>query len=424
MSLEILLVVLILAVLLLLNIPIYLTILTGALYLNLFVNQVPIEAVFAGLYEGLMKPSLLAIPFFVLTGALIESSTMGKRLINVFISLLKNVRAGLPISCLLSNAVFGAISGSAPAAAATFGKIIYEPLEQAHGKKCALGIITSSGALSTIIPPSIIMIIYGVATDTNVAQLFLAGFIPGLIIVAIVSTYLFIRYKQSNLAGGKTDLSEVGRSFVKGLPVIFLPVIILGGIYAGIYTPTEAGAIAAVYSLLMGVIGLRDIRWRQAIPILMSSARITGQIFLLISASIVFSQAATMAQIPQLITSGFSGLDSIMFLIILNILLLIVGCFFEPGAAILILAPLLLPTARGLGIDPLHLGIVFTINLSIGMFTPPFGLNIFVIQSILKKPMSQISSAVFPYVGLYIIGLLILTYIPELSLWLPNVLGN
>jgi len=420
MSLDILLVILILAILLLLNVPIYIAILTGALYLNLLVNHIPIEAVFTGLYEGLMKPSLLAIPFFVLTGALIESSTMGKRLIDVFITLLKNVRAGIPISCLLANAVFGAISGSA----ATFGKVIYEPLEKAHGNKLALGIITSSGVLSTIIPPSIIMIIYGVATDTNIAQLFLAGFVPGLIIVAIVSAYLFIRYKQSNLAGGKTTLSEVGRSFVKGLPVIFLPVIILGGIYAGIYTPTEAGAIAAVYSLLMGVIGLRDIRWSQILPIMMSSARITGQIFLLISASIVFAQAATMAQIPQLITSGFSGLHPIMFLITLNILLLIVGCFFEPGAAILILAPLLLPTALGLGIDPLHLGIVFTINLSIGMFTPPFGLNIFVIQSILKKPMSEISSSVLPYVGLYIIGLLILTYIPELSLWLPNVLSK
>jgi len=304
MSLDILLVILILAILLLLNVPIYIAILTGALYLNLLVNHIPIEAVFTGLYEGLMKPSLLAIPFFVLTGALIESSTMGKRLIDVFITLLKNVRAGIPISCLLANAVFGAISGSAPAAAATFGKVIYEPLEKAHGNKLALGIITSSGVLSTIIPPSIIMIIYGVATDTNIAQLFLAGFVPGLIIVAIVSAYLFIRYKQSNLAGGKTTLSEVGRSFVKGLPVIFLPVIILGGIYAGIYTPTEAGAIAAVYSLLMGVIGLRDIRWSQILPIMMSSARITGQIFLLISASIVFAQAATMAQIPQLILNN------------------------------------------------------------------------------------------------------------------------
>ncbi|MCG9968195.1 TRAP transporter large permease [Pelotomaculum terephthalicicum JT] len=424
MTFVILPLVLILAVLLIINVPIYLAILTAAIYLQVFVNHVALSAVFVGLYESLTKPSMLAIPFFILTGALIESSTMGKRLIDIFISLLKNVRAGLPISCLLANAVFGAISGSAPAAAATFGKVINEPLEKAHGEKLSLGLITSSGALSTIIPPSIIMIIYGVATDTNVATLFQAGFIPGLVIVAIISVYLFVRYKRSNLAGGKTDFAEVGRSFIRGLPVIVLPVLILGGIYAGVFTPTEAGAIAAVYSFVIGVFVLKDIKWSETIPILMNASRITGQIFLLISASIVFAQAATMAQIPQLIVEGFSGLGPIMFLVILNVLLLIVGCFFEPGAAILILAPLLLPTARVLGIDTLHLGIVFAVNLSIGMFTPPFGLNIFVVQSILKKPMARISSSVMPYVALYVIGLLILTYIPELSLWLPRLLGQ
>jgi len=424
MTFVILPLVLILAFLLIINVPIYVAILTVAIYLQVFVNHVALSAVFVSLYESLTKPSMLAIPFFILTGVLIESSTMGKRLIDIFISVLKNVRAGLPISCLLANEVFGAISGSAPAAVATFGKFIIQPLQKAHGEKLALGLITSSGALSTIIPPSIIMIIYGVATDTNVAMLFQAGFIPGTVIVAIVGGYLFIRYKKSNLAGDKTSFAELGRTLIQGIPVIVLPVIILGGIYTGIFTPTEAGAVAAVYSFVMGVIVLKDIKWAQVIPLLMDASRVTGQLFLLISASIVFAQAATMAQIPQLIVSGFGGLDPFMFLLILNVLLLIVGCFFEPGAATLILAPLLLPTARVLGIDPLHLGIVFSINLSIGMFTPPFGLNLFVVQSILKKPMGLISSSVVPYIALYVAALLIITYIPELSLWLPRLLGQ
>ncbi|MGB9846052.1 MAG: TRAP transporter large permease [Desulfotomaculales bacterium] len=405
-----------------LNAPIYIAILAAAFYLQIFVNGMPLQNIFTGLFEALTKNSLLAVPFFIVAGNFIAASSLGTRLINLFIACLKNVRAGLSISCLLANAVFGAISGSPPAATATFGKIIYDPLEKAHGQKLALGLITSAGALSSIIPPSIIMIIYGIATDTSVAQLFMGGFLPGLVVVLIIGIYLFFRCKTSAFTGEPTSAAEIKKAFWRGIPVLVLPVLILGGIYGGIFTPTEAGAVAAAYSAVVGVLFLKDITLSQVLDLLKDSARTTGQIFILIASSVVFAQAATISQLPHHLTTFFSSFDDVQFLLFLNILLLLVGCFFEPSAAILILAPLLLPAAKHLGIDPLHLGIVFTVNLAIGMFTPPFGLNIFVSQSILKKSMGEISSGVLPFIVLYILALCVITYVPSLSLVLPRLL--
>ncbi len=204
---------------------------------------------------------------------------------------------------------------------------------------------------------------------------------------------------------------------------MILPVIVLGSVYTGLFTPTESGALAAVYSFFVAVFFTKDVNFKQLFAILKESSRTTAQIFLLIATSTVFAQAATIAQLPQLLTNAFSGMSSTMFLLTLNILLLIVGCFFDTGAAILILAPMLLPTATALGIDTLHLGIVFVVNLAIGLFTPPFGLNIFVAQSILKRPMGLISRSLVPYIILYIVAVLIITYVPQISLLLPNLLG-
>lgn len=432
MMIEILLPVLaILVILSLLKCPIYISILGAAIYLQLFVNKMSLTNVFTGLFESMTKNSLLAVPFFILAGSIIAASSLGQRLINVFIELLKKVRGGLPIACLLSNALFGAISGSGPAATATFGKIIYEPLANRHGEKMSLGIITSSAALSTIIPPSISMIIYGVATETSITKLFLGGFLPGALIVVIVGIYLVIRGKPLATAttAGSTSIDEsfswkkVGKAFYEGIPVLILPVIVLGSVYTGLFTPTESGALAAVYSFFVAVFFTKDVNFKQLFAILKESSRTTAQIFLLIATSTVFAQAATIAQLPQLLTNAFSGMSSTMFLLTLNILLLIVGCFFDTGAAILILAPMLLPTATALGIDTLHLGIIFVVNLAVGLFTPPFGLNIFVAQSILKRPMGLISRSLVPYIILYIVAVLIITYVPQISLLLPNLLG-
>jgi C4-dicarboxylate transporter DctM subunit len=419
----------ILIVMAVLNIPLYLCILTVTLFISAFVIKVPVESIFTGMFDNVAKTSFLCIPFFVLTGTLIQASTLGNRLINLFMVMLKSTNAGLAIACLFANGIFGAISGSSPAAVATFGKIIYEPLAKAQGPSLSVGLITSSGALSTIIPPSITLIIFGVATETSVTRLFMAGILPGLLLVAIVSVYLIWKCAKNARLGAfesgvqeKASLAEIRKAFAEAIPVLILPVIILGGIYSGVFTPTEAGAVAAVYTAFVSIALLRDIK-PALVPVhLAESCKVTCQIFLLIAVSTCFAQAATMAQIPAMITSGFSSLSEPAFLLMLNILLLIAGCFFDTGAAVLILAPLLIPAANSLMIDPVHLGIVFTVNLSIGMFTPPFGLNIFVSQSVLKKSMGEISRAVFPYIILYIAGLLIITYIPSISLFLPGFL--
>ncbi len=414
-------VLLILIVLSLLKCPIYVSILAAAIYLQIFVNHMSISNLFTGVFESMTKSALMAVPFFMVAGSIIASSSLGKRLINVFIELLKSVRGGFPISCVVANGIFGAISGSGPAATAVFGKICYEPLKEKHGEQLSLGVIVSSASLSTIIPPSVSMIIFGVATETSITQLFLAGLIPGILIVVIVAIYLIIRCKPNkDLPKDKFNAKEFKKTFIQSIPVLILPVIVLGSIYSGICTPTEAGALSALYAFIVAVFGTKDIKIRQMPTVLKDAGRTTAQIFLLIATSTVFSQAATVAQLPQLLQQAFANMGYVEFLIMLNILLLVVGCFFDTGAAILILAPMLMPTALALGINPLHLGIVFIANLAIGLFTPPFGLNIFVAQSVLKRPIGIISKSVLPFIALYFGSVLLISYIPILSTWLPG----
>ena len=425
-------VVVILLILVALNCPIWVAIFGATLYLQIFVNHMNLTNLFTGIFEACTKTSLLAVPYFILAGSIIASSSLGTRLINIFIALLRNIRGGLAIACLVANAIFGAISGSAPAATATFGKVVYEPLKEAHGKKLSLGLITSSGSLSTVIPPSITLIIFGVATETSISRLFICGFLPGIVLVAIVAVYLFIVCKENAFATSavndnrEDDIQNltIKKAFKEGILVLLLPVIVLGGIYSGLCTPTESGAIAALYSFIVAFFVYKDLKPSNLMGIFKDSAKTTAQIFILIAVSTAFAQAATIAQLPLLIQGMFSGVGKIGFLLILNIVLLIVGCFFDSSAAILIFAPMLLGTAVSLGISPLQLGIIFTVNLSIGMFTPPFGLNIFVSQSVLKVSMSDVAKSVLPFIGLYVLGLFLITYIPQISLILPQLLGQ
>jgi len=406
----------------LLNFPIYIAILAATLYLQVFVNKMPLQNLFVGFFESLTLRSLMAIPFFILAGNLISVSSLGSRLINLMDALLYRIRGGLAMSCLGANAFFGAISGSAPAATATFGRLIYKPLEKEYGEKLATGLITSSGALSTIIPPSIIMIIYGVVTETSIPQLFASGLVPGFVAVLIVGAYLFAKGKPVNREAAERPREPVGKAFLRAIPVLVLPVGILGTIYAGVVTPTEAAGVSVLYAAVVSILFFREIKFAQLVSVLRDSVRTTAQIFVLIAASTVFAQAVTIAQLPRYFTEFFSSYTTFEFLVFLVILLLIVGCFFEPGAAILILAPLLFPTAVSLGLHPVHLGMIFVFAMSIGMFTPPFGLNIFVAQSVLQKPVGVIYSSLVPYMVLYIIVLLLIAFVPELSLAIPNAL--
>lgn len=402
------------------GLPIYVALLVMTFYIQTFINDGSLVSVFAGLYDGIAKPSLLAIPFFVLAGNLIQSSSMGERLVLMILRLVGGIRGAVPISCVLANGFFGAISGSAPAATATIGKITYPALEKTYGEKMGLGLIASTGALSTIIPPSITMIIYGIATETSVGKLFFAGFIPGIILMIALSIYSFVKRPLSK--GPRVNKSEYDSPF-KGIPVILFPVIVLGGIYAGYFTPTEAGAVAAGYAFLIPLIIYKDFTYQKIKAALIDSARVTSQLFIIIASSIVFAQALTMAQVPQMLTETLGGMNPTLFLLMLNLILLIVGMLFEPGAAILILGPIIASIGRQLGIDSIHLGLIVCFNMSIGMFTPPFGLNLFVSQAVFRKPLEVISGSVWPFVAIYVAVLLLITFVPVLSTWLPGLIS-
>lgn len=412
---------LIVAVFVLLGCPIYLGILGATVFIQVFINDMPLVNLFTGMFESLNKTSLMSIPFFVFAGTVIAESSLGKRLIRLFVVLLRRVKGGLPVACVLANAVFGAISGSSTAAVATFGKVAYPQLEQEYGEKTGLGVITASATLSVIIPPSITMIIYGVCAEVSITSMFKGGILPGLLLVGIMSGYLFFKCRHVQLSAPEKaeGAKELRSAFLASIPVLILPVIVLGGVYGGFCTPTEVGAITAVYSLVVAF-ALRDITWKSLFSILKGTAKILGQVFLLVATSSVFSQAVTVAQLPQWLLQVFNGIPAWVFLLMVNILMLIIGCLFDTSAAILMFTPILLPVATMLGINPLHFGIILIVNLSIGMFTPPFGMNIFVAQITLKKPYGSIVRACVPYVLLFLIGLALVTYIPGISLLLAK----
>jgi C4-dicarboxylate transporter DctM subunit len=321
---------------------------------------------------------------------------------------------------IFANELFGAISGSAPAAAGTIGRAMLPMVAQTHGEKFALGLFTSAGALAIIMPPSIAMILFATATNASIGALFLAGVIPAILIGFLLAVYVYFKSPRPG-KDQRFDLAFALQSTLAGGPVLLFPVLVLGGIYSGLFTPTEAAAVSAIYAFILPCLIYREMSFAQVVSTMKETVKLTAQIFILIAASTVFSQALAVAQVPAMLSEMFSGMDAFTFLLILNVVLLIVGCFFDPTSAILVLAPVTLPIAEKLGIDLLHLGIVFTVNLAIGMVTPPFGLNLFVIMSIFKKPLEVVARSVPPFIGVYIVALIIITYFPKLYLWLPNL---
>jgi len=412
--------VLLLFAILIAGFPIYLALLTSGLYLLLAVYHVPVDMALTALYDGVGKFTLTAVPLFLLAGSLMEKSSVAGRLVDSITPWLVKVRGGVPIAAVISNELFGAMSGSAPAAAGTIGRAMFSYVKESNGEKFCLGLFASCGALAIIMPPSIAMILFATATNVSIGALFLAGIVPAAIIGIILA--IFIAVSSSSVdAHIKFSLRTAVKKTVEGLPVLLLPAIILGGIYAGLFTPTEAAAVGAVYALILGVVVYRELGIHEVVDCLKDTTKLTAQIFILIAASSVFSQALAVAAVPAALVQALNGLGPYMFLFILNIMLIIVGCFFDPTSAILILAPVVAPLAQSLGIDLVHLGIVFTVNLAIGMFTPPFGLNLFVIQSIFNRPNELIARSVVPFFLVYLVALGIITYFPQLYLWLPRL---
>jgi C4-dicarboxylate transporter DctM subunit len=415
-------------VLLLLGFPIFLVLLSAASVALVFYMHMPMAALHQNLFGSINAYALLAIPYFIFAGELMGRGTVARRLVDFVQDGVGSVRGSLGVTTVGVATIFGAISGVSAATVATIGKIMYPSMVNAgYPPSFAAGLITAVGAIDIIIPPSIPMIVYGAAAQESVPRLYAAGIVPGLLIALIIACYVVWRAKRQNFGQGKPfSASRFMRSTVRSLWALGAPAIILGGIYGGIFSPTEAAAVACVYAAFVTMVIFRELSVAEVIEAAAATVRFTTQILIIVACAGVFAWLLTVNQVPVTLVSWIKYLEVTpwQFLLVVNVLLLIVGCFLDPLSAILLLTPLLVPIAKALGIDTVHFGIVVTVNLAIGLFHPPFGINIFVAQSVLGIRLETIYRGILPFVLLYLIVLALITYLPGISLFGVRLLFN
>lgn len=404
--------------------------------LTMYGSGIPLQAMIQRMFAALDSFPLTAIPFFILAGALMEAGGISARLINFAQSLVGRATGGLGLVTVLSAMFFAAISGSSAATTAAIGGILI-PAMAARGypRPFATSVQAASGELGVMIPPSIPMIIFALTAGVpvSIGDLFIAGILPGLLVAGALMTTVYVISKRKGygrVAQNSGEDSGVGsqqgiwNSFKAAFLPLLLPVFVLGGIYGGVFTPTEAAAAAVGFALLIGVLIFRTITVEKLMMALRSSLLNTVVILLIISSASVFGWVLTVNRVPEVVSQVFVSISDnpLVFLIMINVLLLIVGMFLETGAAITVLAPILTPVALQLGIDPIHFGILMIVNLAVGMTTPPVGVNLFVACQIAGLRIEQIIKSMVPFYLALLISLMIITYVPGLSLWLPNIL--
>jgi C4-dicarboxylate transporter, DctM subunit len=410
--------------LLLLGFPIFLILMITALVALAFVSGVSPTVVQTTMFGSLDSFPLLAVPFFVLAGEIMGQGGIAKRIIAWVLAVVGGVRGSLAVTTIASSEVFGAMSGSAVGCVAAVGRLLLPALrEGGYGERFSTSLIAASGAVAVIIPPSIPLIIYGVVAQQPVTVLFLAGILPALLIGLIDATYVLVyaRVKGIPRSGGARWSTIWAATKDAGWALGTL-VVIFGGIYGGIFTPTEAAGVAVVYALLVSKFIYRDITWKQLGKIAMSAAQLNGQILVIVTAAGLYSWFLTTSGIPQQLIAQVEAMHigEWQTLLLFNVVLLLVGSFLEPAPAILILTPLFLPVVEALGVSPIHFGIIIAVNLSLGMYTPPFGLNLFASHSLFGTKLGMLYRGVLPFLAINGIGLLLVTYVPQISLFLPG----
>ena len=380
----------------------------------------------SAIFSKLDKYALMAIPMFILAGNLLSKGSSAKRIVDFAKTFVGHLPGGLPIAAIFASIIFAAVSGSSPATVAAIGSIMFGAITAAgYPKSYAVGTITASGSLGILIPPSIVMIIYGVTAEVSIGKLFIAGIIPGLLIGFMLMSVTYIGAKR--LGFKKTEPAswdEKWKKFKESFWALMTIVIIIGGIYGGIFTPTEAAAVSAIWALFIAIFIYKDIKLNELKTVFLESAKTSAMIMFIIANASVFAYFLTLESIPQMLSDFVvqMHLNKTTFLIAVNILLLIAGNFMEPSSIIMIMVPLLLPVATMLGINPIHFGVIITINMELGMLTPPVGLNLFVASGITGLSIKEVVKAVIPWFFVIFIGLLLITYIPQISLWLPEVM--
>ena len=408
------------------GVPVAVSLGLSSLITILLFGQDSLPSLALKLYETSEHFTLLAIPFFVLGGAFMTTGGVARRMIRFAIACVGHLRGGLAIASVLACMLFAAVSGSSPATVVAVGSIVIAGMVRAgYPMPFAAGVVCNAGTLGILIPPSIVMVVYGAATETSVGDLFMAGVVPGTMLGLLLMVAIWLRARAMGIElQPRASLTEVLTSARDSIWGLLLIVIILGGIYGGVFTPTEAAAVAAVYAFLIAMFVYRDIGPKHVPGVLADAGKVTVMLMFIIANALLFAHVLTTERIPQLIAEQVLawGLPPWGFLIFVNVLLLLAGMFMEPTGIILILAPILFPIAMQLGIDPVHLGIIMVVNLEIGLVTPPVGLNLFVTAGVTKMPIGDVIKAALPWTLILLSFLIVITYVPAISLWLPNAL--
>jgi len=414
----------VLFVCLFLSIPVALSLALPSMIL-LFQQGTPFSIVGQKLFGSLDSTALLAIPFFILAGNMMSTGGISKRLVNFCNTLVGKSYGGLATVTIVACMFFAAVSGSGVATCAAIGGIMIGAMEkEGYNKAWAAGTTAAAAQIGVIIPPSIPMVLYGVAVNVSISDLFLAGFLPGILIgISLILVAKLFSKKHNYYGGKKSTAKEKLIALKNAFWAILMPVIILGGIYGGIFTPTEAAIVAAVYAFVVGALIHRELKIKDVIKAFHDSAITLGSIMLILSAAGLFAYVMTINQVPAIVSNLVINMtdNKYVYLLLVNLLLFVVGMFFDTAPAIIVLSPILLPAAVALGVDPVHFGIIMVCNLAAGMVTPPFGVTLFAAAQIAKINYEQMLRYVIVYIGILFMDVMLITYIPAISLLLPNL---
>jgi C4-dicarboxylate transporter DctM subunit len=388
-------------------------------------SPIPLETIVQRLFAGLDRFALMAIPFFIVAANVMSAGGMSRRIIAVANVLVGPLPGGLAMATVVACMFFGAISGSSPATVVAMGGLLYPALVQGgYDKRFAIALVVASGSIALIIPPSITMIVYGAVTGTSVGALFVSGFGAGAVYGLGFMGYSYYYAKRNKIPSiPRPPWAQVRATLGDAKWGLGMPILIIGGIYGGIFTPTEAAAVAAVYAIVVALFIYREIGFREFWEVVVQSAGSTAQVMILLAGASVFAYILTSERVTIVLTEAIVkwGASQFTVLILINIALLVAGMLIDGASVILILGPLLLPVAQKVGVDPLHLGIIMVVNTAIGMFTPPFGLNLFVAGTVDEEwTMAKIIPPILPFIWVSLIPLLVVTYVPQISLWLPR----
>ena len=408
------------------GVPVAISLGLSSLLTVLFFGQDSLASMSIKLYETSEHYTLMSIPFFILAGVMMSTGGVAKRMVHFAVAAVGHMRGGLAIASVIACTLFAAVSGSSPATVVAIGSIVIAGMvRNGYPKEFAAGVICNAGTLGILIPPSIVMVVYASITDVSVGRIFMAGVMPGLLLAFMLSLAVWWRAGKLTLAKTKkASTREVLVAFKDSVWGLALLAIIMGGIYGGVFTPTEAAAVAAVYATFVAVVIYRDISLKQLPEVFLEAGKTTVMLMFIIANALLFAHVLTTERIPQTITQHIleAGMAPWMFLLVVNVILLVAGNFMEPTGIILIMAPIFFPIATKLGIDPVHLGVIMVVNMEIGMITPPVGLNLFVTSGITGMNIVQVTRAALPWLMILLVFLMLVTYIPQISIWLPNVL--